>query len=205
MTALRQRMIEDMQLRGLAEKTQESYLRAVRQISEHYHKSPDQISEEELRGYFLYLTNVRKISRSSCIVTICGLKFFFERTLGKKWPTFELLKPKPGRKLPVVLSKEEVQNVLSRLRYRKYLVCLGLIYSCGLRLKEGVYLKVTDVDPERRLVHIHQGKGGLIGMYPCQDGHMKTCGNTGKVIGIQFGSFQGKHQPGFPQPQPLGQ
>ena len=108
MTVLRQRMTEDMQLRGLATKTQEAYLRAVRQISEHYNKSPDQISEEELRGYFLYLTNVREISRSTCIINICGLKFFFERTLGKNWPTFELLKPKRGRKLPVVLSKKEV-------------------------------------------------------------------------------------------------
>ena len=83
MTVLRQRMIEDMQLRGLAAKTQEAYLRAVRQISEHYNKSPDQISEEDLRGYFLYLTHVREISRSSCIINICGLKFFYERTLGK--------------------------------------------------------------------------------------------------------------------------
>ena len=95
MTVLRQRMLEDMQLRGLAEKTQEAYLRAVRQISEHYNKSPDQISEDELRGYFLYLTNVRQIARSSCIINICGLKFFYERTLGKSWPTFDLLKPKP--------------------------------------------------------------------------------------------------------------
>jgi integrase/recombinase XerD len=161
MTVLRQRMIEDMQLRGLATKTQGSYLRAVRQISEHYNKTPDQISEDELRGYFLYLTNERKISRSYCIVTICGLKFFYEQTLGKTWPTFELVKPKRERKLPVVLSKEEVQDVLSRLRYRKYQVCLGLIYACGLRLKEGVYLKVTDLDPERMLVHVHQGKGGV--------------------------------------------
>ena len=161
MTVLRQRMTEDMQLRGLATKTQEAYLRAVRQISEHYNKSPDQISEEELRGYFLYLTNVREISRSTCIINICGLKFFFERTLGKNWPTFELLKPKRGRKLPVVLSKKEVQDILSRIRHRKYQMCLGLIYACGLRLKEGVYLKVTDVDPERMQVHIHQGKGGV--------------------------------------------
>jgi len=154
-------MIEDMQLRGLAAKTQESYLRAVRKISEHYHKSPDRISENELREYFLYLTNVRQISRSYCIVTICGLKFFYERTLGKRWPTFELVKPKPGQKLPVVLSQEEIQNVLSQLRYQKYQVCLGLIYTCGLRLKEGVYLKVTDVDAERMQVYIHQGKGGI--------------------------------------------
>jgi len=161
MNELRQRMIEDMQLRGLAEKTQEAYLRAVRQISTHYNKSPDQISEDELRGYFLYLTNVRQVSQSSCTLSICGLKFFYERTLGKHWPTFELMKPKRERKLPVVLSKEELQNILSRVRYRKYQVCLGMIYACGLRLQEGVYLQVTDVDAERKLVHIHQGKGGV--------------------------------------------
>ncbi len=75
-------MSADMQLRGLAKKTQDAYLRAVRQLAAYYGKSPDQIDEEELRQYFLYLKNEKKASRSTCTIAICGIKFFFERTLG---------------------------------------------------------------------------------------------------------------------------
>ena len=78
MTYLRQRMIEDMQLRGFAKKTQDAYAGAVRQLAKHYGKSPDKINDEELRQYFLYLTNVKKVSRSTCTLALCGLKFFYE-------------------------------------------------------------------------------------------------------------------------------
>ena len=96
MTKLRQRMIEDMQLRGLSEKTQEGYLGAVRQLAEHYHKAPDQISEEELRQYFLYLKNERQVSHSSCTVALCGIKFFYVRTLRREWPTLALVRSPRG-------------------------------------------------------------------------------------------------------------
>ena len=84
MTPLRQRMTEDLQLRGLAAKTQDAYLRAVRQLAEHYHKSPDLITEEELRLYFLYLKNDKQISRSGFNIALSGLKFFYERTLHRE-------------------------------------------------------------------------------------------------------------------------
>ena len=80
-THLRQRMIEDMQLRGLAERTQAAYVAAVRQLAEHYGKSPDQISDEELRQYFLYLTNEKKASSSAITIALCAIKFFYEQTL----------------------------------------------------------------------------------------------------------------------------
>jgi site-specific recombinase XerD len=104
MTALRQKMIEDMQLHGYAERTQESYLLAVRQLAEYYHKSPDEISEEELRQYFLYLKNDKKASRSTITLALCGIKFFYERTLKREWATLALLRPPKENKLPVVLS-----------------------------------------------------------------------------------------------------
>ena len=81
MTALRIRMIEDMQLRGFSERTQEAYVRAVRQLAAHYHKSPEQITEEELRQYFLYNKNIRKWSRSASTIALCGIKFWFIRFL----------------------------------------------------------------------------------------------------------------------------
>jgi len=84
MTELRKRMIESLQLRGISERTQEAYVRAVRQLAQHYKRSPDLISEEELRQYFLYIKNVKKYSRPTTTVALCGIKFFFERTLWGK-------------------------------------------------------------------------------------------------------------------------
>lgn len=160
MTALRQKMIEDMQLRGFAERTQEAYLLAVRQLARHYHKSPDQIEEEELRQYFLFLKNEKHAARATCTLALCGIKFFYERTLGREWKTFEFLRPPKEKKLPVVLSVAEVGRVLACVHRQRYRVCLTLIYACGLRLLEGVHLQIKDIDGERQLLHISQGKGG---------------------------------------------
>ena len=160
MTPLRQRMIEDMQLRGLSEKTQESYVRAVRQLAEHCAKPPDQISEEEVRQYLLQLHNVRHVSASSFTIALCGIKFCFEHTLGREWAILELARPPREKKLPVVFSVAEVRQVLGCLRQERYRVCLATIYACGLRLQEGVRLQVGDIDRDRLMVHVRQGKGG---------------------------------------------
>jgi site-specific recombinase XerD len=160
MTVLRQKMIEDMQLRGFAARTQEAYLLAVRQLAKHYHKSPDQINEEELRQYFLFLKNEKHAARATCTIALCGIKFFFERTLGREWKTFEFLRPLKENKLPVVLSVAEVGRVLACVHRQPYQVCLTTIYACGLRLLEGVRLRVNEIDGERQLVHIQAGKGG---------------------------------------------
>jgi len=153
-------MIEDMQLRGFAARTQEAYLLAVRQLARHYHKSPDQINEEELRQYFLFLKNEKHVARATCTIALCGIKFLFERTLGREWKTFEFLRPAKEKKLPVVLSRAEVRSILARVRRRPYRVCLTTIYACGLRLLEGVQLQVTQIDGARQLLHIELGKGG---------------------------------------------
>lgn len=160
MSALRQKMIEDMQLRGFAVRTQEAYLLAVRQLARHYHKPPDQIDEEELRQYFLFLKNEKQAARATCTIALCGIKFFFERTLRREWKTFEFLRPPKEKKLPVVLSVAEVGRVLACIHRRQYRVCLSTIYACGLRLLEGVRLQVTQIDGERQVLHICQGKGG---------------------------------------------
>ena len=160
MTALRQKMIEDMQLHGFAERTQEAYLLAVRQLAKYYRKSPDQIDEEELRQYFLFLKNEKHAARATCTIALCGIKFFFERTLGREWKTFEFLRPAKEKKLPVVLSVAEVGRVLACVHRQRYRVCLTTIYTCGLRLLEGVRLPVKAIDGERQLLHISPGKGG---------------------------------------------
>ena len=159
MTELRQRMIECLQLRGLSERTQESYVRAVRQLAEHYHKSPDLITEEELRQYFLYLKNVKHYARNTTTIAICGIRFFFERTLEKEWTIFNLVRPAPEKKLPVILSVAEVRQILAHVRLPRYKVCLTTIYSCGLRLQEGTNLRVADIDSARLMIHVRHGKG----------------------------------------------
>jgi len=160
MTVLRQKMIEDMQLRGFALRTQEAYLLAVRQLARYYNKSPDLVTEEELRQYFLYLKNVKHAARNTCTIALCGIKFFFQHTLGCEWKTFDFLRPPHEHKLPVVLSVEEVGRILNCVHHQHYRVCLTVIYACGLRLLEGVRLQVKEIDGERQMLHLHHGKGG---------------------------------------------
>jgi integrase/recombinase XerD len=160
MTPLRQRMIEDLQLRGLSARTQEMYVRAVRQLAEYYHKSPDCIPEEELRDYFLYLKNVKHYSRSASTSALCGIKFFFDHTLNRDWTTLSFVRAPREKKLPVILSLEEVRRLLACVRLPRYRVCLSTIYACGLRLQEGTHLQVRDIDSARLLVHVRHGKGG---------------------------------------------
>lgn len=169
-TPLRQRMIEDLQLHGFAAKTQDAYLRTVKQLAEYYHKSPDVITEDEVRQYLLYLQNERQVSASTFTIALCGLKFFYEQTLQRTWHTFDLVRPAPEKKLPVVLSIHEVHEILSRLYRLPYRVCLMTIYTCGLRLQEGVHLQVGDIDSARQLVHVRHGKGGRDRYVPLPEG-----------------------------------
>jgi integrase/recombinase XerD len=173
MTPLRQRMIEDMQLHGLAAKTQDAYVRAVKQLAEHYHKSPDVITEEELRQYFLYLKNDKHASASTYTVVLCGLKFFYERTLQREWATLDLARASHETKLPVVLSTAEVRQILGCLHAPRYRVCLSTIYACGLRLQEGVHLQVQDIDSGRMMIHVQQGKGARDRYVPLPDFTLK--------------------------------
>jgi integrase/recombinase XerD len=159
MTELRKKMIECLQLRGLSERTQEAYTRAVRQLAEHYHKSPDLITEEELRQYFLHIINVKHYSRNSTTIALCGIRFFFEQTLNRNWSLFNIVRPAPEHKLPVILSLEEVREILNCVRLPRYRVCLSTIYACGLRLQEGIRLAVPDIDSARMMIHVRHGKG----------------------------------------------
>lgn len=158
MTPLRQRMIEDMQLRGLSANTQECYVGAVRQLAKHYFRSPDQLTEDDLRQYFLYLTNEKKVARATATIALCAIKFLYEQTLQQDWPTLRLVRPSREKRLPVVLSREEVRRILAEIRIPVFRVCLKMIYACGLRLMEGARLEIPDIDGARMLLHIH-GKG----------------------------------------------
>lgn len=157
---LRQRFIEDLQLQGMGERTQQAYARTVRQLADHCRKSPAEISEEELREYFLYVKNVKKWSRATMTQSICGIKRFFERTLQRDWTTLHIIRPAKEKRLPVILTREEVRLILNAIRLLRYRACLTTMYACGLRLKEGINLQVADIDSTRMFVHVRLGKGG---------------------------------------------
>jgi integrase len=155
-------MIEDLQLRGYSDGTQTLYVNAVRQLCEHYDKSPGRITEEELRDYFLYGKNVKKWARSTSTIALCGIKFFFENTIKRPWPTLLFIRPGHEKKLPVVLSRNEVRAILSNLELLSYRVCLTTIYACGLRISEGINLRIKHIDSARGFIHV-QGSKGMMG------------------------------------------
>jgi site-specific recombinase XerD len=159
MTDWMSKFAEDLQLNGMAERTQEGYLRSVRKLSEYCSKSPDLVTDDEIRKYFLYLKNTKKHARNTTTIALCGIKFFFKKTLGKSFEVFNIIRSPREHKLPVVLTREEVREVLKNIRVLRHRVCLTLIYSCGLRLREATHLKVSQVDSKRMLIHIQQSKG----------------------------------------------
>ena len=204
MTPLRQRLIEDLQLKGMSERTQEMYVRAVRQLAQHYHKPPDQISDEELRQYFLYVKNVKHWSRSGTTIALCGLKFFYQHTLQRSLTTLQLVRPPREKKLPAVLSREEVRQILSRVRWLRYRTCLTTIYACGLRLQEGTHLQVSDIDSARKLIHVHRGKGGKDRYVPLPDSTLELLRQYWKTHANPVWIFPGGiHRPTAPRPTPL--
>ena len=168
MTPLRQRLIEDLRLRGYAERTVEAYTQAVVYLARFFGQSPDQLTEEQVRDYLVHLTTVKKVARGTHTIALCGIKFFYEQTLGRKWTVLDVARPKKEKKLPVVLSRDEVWKILDSVRNPTYRVCLITIYSCGLRLMEGAHLQVPNVDGARKMLHV-TGKGAKDRCVPLPD------------------------------------
>jgi hypothetical protein len=134
MTDLRQRFIEDLQLQGKSQRTQQAYVRMVRLLAEYFNTPPDQFTEDQIRQYFLYVTNVKKWSGATITQALWAIKTFYTVTLQREWQILNLIRPHNAQKLPDVLSHDEVQRLLQAVRLPYYRMCLTTIYSCGLRL-----------------------------------------------------------------------
>jgi site-specific recombinase XerD len=147
-------MTEDLELRGYSERTVEAYVRAVVQLARFYGSSPDRLTEEQVRDYLLHLTRVQKVARGTHTIALCGIKFFYEQTLARQWGVLGVARPPGEKKLPIVLSREEVWRILDQVRIEVYRVCLTTIYGCGLRLMEGARLQVPDVDSARGVLRV---------------------------------------------------
>jgi integrase/recombinase XerD len=158
MSLLRQRMLEDMKIRNMSPRTQESYLCQISKFAQHFNKSPELLGIEEIRQYQLYLVE-SEVSWSVFNQTVAALRFLYCKTLKKQWHIEQIPFPRRVKKLPVVLSPDEVAELLDNVTDYRYRVILTTIYSAGLRLLEGTHLKAKDIDSKRMLIRVEQGKG----------------------------------------------
>jgi len=160
MTLLRQRMIEDMQIRNLSPDTQKSYVLQVAQFARHFNQSPDTLGPDHIRAYQLYLTKEKKLANGSITVAISALRFFYNTTLHRNWFLDDLIPmPKRRKKLPIILSPEEVLHFLECVKHIRHRTVLTICYATGLRLSEAIRLKPTHIDSQRMLIRVEQGKG----------------------------------------------
>ncbi len=159
MTPLRQRFIEDMQLRGLAPATQRQYIHYVAGFSQFYRTSPEQLDLEAVRQYELYLLHERKLSPESINTFVSAVQFLYLVTLEMPWGKECFPRVRRAHKLPVVLGPEEVAEFLENVPSLKYRAALMLCYGAGLRISEAVALKISDVDSRRMLIRVEEGKG----------------------------------------------
>lgn len=157
-TPLRQRMLDDMQLRNLSSLTRAAYIRAVKNLSLHFHRSPDRLSYEDVRAYLLHLT-ARGLTAQSVNQIACAIRFFYSVTLGKTDASTHIPLARRPDSLPAVLTQDEVLRFLEAIEGVKYRTVFATIYAAGLRISEAARLQVHDIDSRRMVIHVVQGKG----------------------------------------------
>lgn len=155
---LYKKLLLNLKLQGMRERTISSYSRAIRRVANYFDRCPDNLTPDELQLYFAALVDSH--SWSTVRVDRSGIQFFFKYVLGQEWKWVEIIKPPQVKSLPDILTIQEVHQILSVLKKRRYKAVLFTIYSMGLRLGEGLNLGVADIDSARQRVHIRNGKGG---------------------------------------------
>jgi site-specific recombinase XerD len=151
--------LKALQLNGKSERTQEAYARAVRMLIEFCGKEPNLISEKEIQDYFIYRKNVSKWAPQTLKISYSGVKFFYRNVLKQDMHTFTYLRAKNEKRLPSVLSRDEVFTIFSHVHTAHNRAFLVTLYSCGLRVQEALHLQVSDIDWRTMNIHIHRGKG----------------------------------------------
>ena len=159
MRELRQKMIDEMTIRGFSVKTQEAYISAVAGLAGYYKESPEKITKKMIKEYLVYLIRDRELAWNSCNVVVSGLKFFYTHTIGRASESLKIPARKKIRRLPEILSKEELERLFVALSNQKHRALLMATYAAGLRVSEVVGLKVTDIDSKRMMIRVQQGKG----------------------------------------------
>ena len=159
MTQLRKRMLEELQRRNYSPSTIRAYLYAVEEFARYFGKSPDKLDQEQLRQYQLHLLHERKLTIGTIVGRIAALRFFFVRVLRRPYREIDLIYPKRPERLPAVLSQDEVARLIDSAKNLLDYAIVMTLYATGMRRAELCRLKVEDVDSERMIIHIRQGKG----------------------------------------------
>src|SRR5205823_8441442 len=175
LTHLRRMMLEELRRRNYSDSTARGYLSAVAAFAKHFGKSPDQLGPDDLRCYQAYLLKDRKLGVNTVIARVAALRFFFVRTLKRHEFRQDLPYPKKQRRLPSILSLEEVAQLIDAAGNLQQRTLLMILYGTGMRRAEVSRLKVTDVDSQRMIIRVECGKGGHDRRSPAQPG---AVGNT---------------------------
>ena len=160
MTLLRQRMLEDLQIRHYSPITIRVYLHSVAEFARHFGTSPERLRAEHIRQYQLFLIKEKKVSQSTVVQLVCALRFLYTHTLHRKIPIERIPFPRREKKLPLILSREEVKALLETPGSLRDRTALAILYGCGLRVSEVTQLQVSDIDSARNVVRVRHGKGG---------------------------------------------
>jgi site-specific recombinase XerD len=159
MTELRRRVLEDLQVRNYSPHTIEVYIRCVANFARHFGTSPDRLGPEHIREYQLFLVQQKRVSWALFNQTVCALRFLYHATLHQRWMIEHIPYPRHEQKLPVVLSPSEVAALFEATQNLKHRAILMTLYATGLRVSEVVNLQVSDIDSQRQLISVRQGKG----------------------------------------------
>lgn len=159
MGKFRDLMEQDLKIRGYGERTQKTYLAQVRDLVRYFMVPPDQLAIEQINQYQRHLTEERKLSWSSFNIAVCAIRFFYRVTLRRDWDIRRIPYQKKARRLPVVLGREEIEALFAAIENVKHRAVIMTVYSAGLRLSEVVHLLITDIDVDRKVIRVHQGKG----------------------------------------------
>ena len=160
MNTLREKMLAELQLRGITPRTQTAYLREIAKLENYFNRSPEELGEEEVKEYLVHMLEDRGLSSGTYKYYAAGIKFLYRTTLNRGEVVEKIKYPKAKIKLPVVLDLSEVRTMLSVMENLKHRAVLTITYSAGLRVGETAHLKVTDIDSKRMMVRVRQGKGG---------------------------------------------
>lgn len=159
MTPLRERMLHDMEIRNFSRNTQLSYLQQVSSFAKYFQRSPEALGPDEIHAYQVYITTERKLTPGSLSIIAAALRFLYKVTLKRDWVETEIPRPKTPFKLPVILSRDEVAHFLESIGSLKHRTILTTAYAAGLRISEVTRLKITDIDSQRMMLRVEQGKG----------------------------------------------
>ena len=160
MTELRTRMDNDMLVRGMAERTRETYLAAITRLACFYHRPPDRLSPAEVQAYLVHMLREERLAWSTCSIAVHAFRFLYHTTLGRPTPSFTIPGPKRRQTLPEILSPAEVRRLLEATTTGKQRAVLATTYAAGLRVSEVVRLQLHHIDTERMSLRVEQGKGG---------------------------------------------